>query len=163
MEKHVFKQLYGVLPCVKPVQQVTSLLSHSTQQQAEIEQTRFLSTVFLCSEFKLENIYSELNFCTKNVWGIFLFGSLFLPIARKIAKIRTQLLATGFLKPYVSYVYDSGTVTRLRTRLILIYSVFILTCSHAIKNDTACFATLDQTRPTNHTNQLALPGFTLNS
>ena len=140
--KHIFKQLYGVLPCVKPVQQrVTFLLSHSTQQQAEIEQTRFLSTVFLCSDFKLENIYSQLNFCTKNVWGIFFFGSLFLPIARKIAKIRTQLLATGFLK-YVSYVYVSGTVTRLRTRLILIHSVIILTCSHAIKNDTACSVTM---------------------
>ena len=91
MEKHIFKQLYGVLPCVKTVQQrVTFLLSHFTQQQVEIEKTRFLSTVLLCSEFKLENIYSRLNFCTKNVWGDFFFGSLFLPIARNIAKIRTQ-------------------------------------------------------------------------
>ena len=32
-----------------------------------IEQTRFLSTVFLCSEFKLENIYSGVNFGGKNV------------------------------------------------------------------------------------------------
>ena len=46
MEKHIFKQLYGVLPYVKPVEQVTFLLLHSTQQQVEIEQTRFLSTVF---------------------------------------------------------------------------------------------------------------------
>ena len=46
MEKHIFKQLYGVLPYVKPIEQrVTFLLSHSTQQQVEIEQTRFLSTV----------------------------------------------------------------------------------------------------------------------
>ena len=36
-----------------------------------IEQTRFLSTVFLCSEFKLENIYSGVNFCGKNVCGNF--------------------------------------------------------------------------------------------
>ena len=86
MEKHIFKQLYGVLPCVKTVQQrVTFLLSHFTQQQVEIEKTRFLSTVLLCSEFN-----SRLNFCTKNVWGDFFFGSLFLPIARNIAKIRTQ-------------------------------------------------------------------------
>ena len=35
-----------------------------------IERTRFRSTVFLCSEFKLENIYSGVNFCGKNVRGI---------------------------------------------------------------------------------------------
>ena len=52
MEKNIFKQLYSVLPYVKPVEQVTFLLSHSTQQQVEIEKTRFLSTVFLCTEFK---------------------------------------------------------------------------------------------------------------
>ena len=37
-----------------------------------IEQTRFLSTVLLCSEFKLENIsdiYSGVNFSGKNVCG----------------------------------------------------------------------------------------------
>jgi len=36
-----------------------------------IEQTPSLSTAFLCSEFKLENIYSGVNFCEKNVWGNF--------------------------------------------------------------------------------------------
>ena len=46
-----------------------------------IEQTRFLSTVFLCGEFsKLENIFSGVNFC----------GNLFLWIAGNIAKIRTS-------------------------------------------------------------------------
>ena len=53
-----------------------------------IEQTRFLSTVFLGSEFKSENIYSGENFCGKNVCA-----NLFLRIARKtvkIAKIRTR-------------------------------------------------------------------------
>ena len=51
-----------------------------------IEQTRFLySTVFLCSEFKLENIYSGVNFRGKNV-----DGNLFLRIAGKIAKIRAR-------------------------------------------------------------------------
>ena len=39
--------------------------------QVVFEQTRFLSTVFLCSEFKLENIYSGINFCGKNVCGNF--------------------------------------------------------------------------------------------
>jgi len=34
--------------------------------QVVIEQTRFLSTVLLYSEFKLENIYSGVNFCRKN-------------------------------------------------------------------------------------------------
>ena len=43
-----------------------------------IEQTRFLSTVFLCSEFKLENIYSQtgLNFCEENVSGNFYLREL---------------------------------------------------------------------------------------
>ena len=41
-----------------------------------IEQTRFLSTVFLCSEFKLEYIYSRVNFCGKNVSGNFYLREL---------------------------------------------------------------------------------------
>ena len=41
------------------------------RRQVVIEQTRFLSTIFLCSEFKLENIYSAVNFCGKNVCGNF--------------------------------------------------------------------------------------------
>ena len=45
-----------------------------------IEQTRFLSTVFLCSEFNVEDIYSGVNFC----------GNLFLRIVEKIAKNRTH-------------------------------------------------------------------------
>ena len=166
MEKHIFKQLYGVLPYVKPVEQrVTFLLSHSTQQQVEIEKTRFLSTVFLCTEFKLENIYAGPDFCTKNVWGNFL-GELISADSsqnRKISEVCKLCLIMLAVR----------TVTRLRTRLILIYPVFILTRSHTIEKDTACsitmrpicvewkFTTLDQTRTTNHTNQLAL--FTLNS
>ena len=54
-----------------------------------IEQTRFLSTVFLCSEFKLENIYSGGNFCRKNVCGNLYLREVFLRIAGKIAKVRT--------------------------------------------------------------------------
>ena len=42
-----------------------------------IEQTRFLSTVFLCSsEFKLENVYSGVNFCGKSVCGNFYLPEL---------------------------------------------------------------------------------------
>ena len=33
------------------------------KRQVVIEQTRFLSTVFLCIEFMLENICSGVNFC----------------------------------------------------------------------------------------------------
>ena len=46
-----------------------------------IEQTRFLSTVFLCSAFKLENIYSGGNFCGLNVCGNFYLRELILRIA----------------------------------------------------------------------------------
>ena len=42
-----------------------------------IEQTRLLGTVFLCSEFKLENLYSGVNFCGKNVCGNFYFGGTY--------------------------------------------------------------------------------------
>ena len=55
-----------------------------------IEQTRFLSTVFLCSEFKLENIYSRVYFCGKMFAVIFICGNLLLRIGKKIAKIRTR-------------------------------------------------------------------------
>ena len=54
-----------------------------------IEQTRFLSTVFLCSEFKLENIHSGGNFCRKNVCEDLYLREVFLRIAGKIAKVRT--------------------------------------------------------------------------
>ena len=53
-----------------------------------IEQTRFLGTVFLNSEFKLEDIYSGVNFGRKNLCVIFICGNLFLRIAGKIAKIK---------------------------------------------------------------------------
>ena len=41
-----------------------------------IEQKRFLSTVFLCSEFKLQNVYSGVNFCGKSVCGNFYLPEL---------------------------------------------------------------------------------------
>ena len=46
------------------------------KMQVAIEQTRFPSTVFLRSEFKLENIYSGVNFCGKNVCGNFYLREL---------------------------------------------------------------------------------------
>ena len=55
-----------------------------------IAQTRFLSTVFLCSEFKLEKIYSGVNFCGKNVCGnSYLCERIFVD-RWKIAEIRTR-------------------------------------------------------------------------
>jgi len=56
--------------------------------QVVIEQTGFLSTVILCSEFKLENIYSGVNFSGKI--GLGYLDIYFLRIAGKIAKIRTR-------------------------------------------------------------------------
>ena len=47
-----------------------------------IEQARFRSTIFLCSEFKLENIYSGVNLC-----GINMCDNFYLRIAGKTAKI----------------------------------------------------------------------------
>ena len=43
-----------------------------------LEQTRFLSTVFLCILFKIENIYSgvNVNFCGKNACGNFYLREL---------------------------------------------------------------------------------------
>ena len=72
------------------------------KRQVVIEQTRFLSTVFLCSEFKLENIYSGLNFCGKNVCR-----NLFLRIAEKITKIRTR---KNFV-PHDTYEYSILHIT----------------------------------------------------
>ena len=45
---------------------------------------------FLCSEFKFENIYSGVNFNGKMFAVIFICGNLYLWIARKTSKIRTQ-------------------------------------------------------------------------
>ena len=56
-------------------------------RQVVIKQTQFLSTVLLCSEFKLEDIYSEVDFLGKNVCANFFFcGNLFLRIVEKITK-----------------------------------------------------------------------------
>ena len=41
------------------------------KRQVVIEQAWFLSTVYLCSKFKLENIYSGVNVCGKNVCSNF--------------------------------------------------------------------------------------------
>ena len=55
-----------------------------------IEQIRFLSTAFLRSEFKFENIYSGVKFCEENVCGNSFCVNIFMQIAEKIAKIKTR-------------------------------------------------------------------------
>ena len=59
-----------------------------------IERTRFLTTVFLGSEFKLENSYSGVNFCGKKVCGNFYLRELIFADRWKnrkdLAKIRTR-------------------------------------------------------------------------
>ena len=66
------------------------------KRQVVIEQTRFLSTVFLCSEFKLENIYSGVNSCVKNVLfeGTFFCGSLEISQKLEPAKISCHTVCT---------------------------------------------------------------------
>ena len=53
-----------------------------------IEQTQFLSTVFLCSEFKLEDIYSGVDLLGKKFCANFFFfvETNFLRIVEKIVK-----------------------------------------------------------------------------
>ena len=60
------------------------------KRKVVIEQTQFLGTVFLCSEFQLENIYSGVNFCEKTVCG-----DKFLRIAKKIAGSRKNFVPHG--------------------------------------------------------------------
>ena len=77
-----------------------------------IEQTRFLSTVFLCSEFTLKNIYSAVNICRKMCAVTSICGNLFLWIAgktAKIAKIRTR-------KNFVPHGILNNDITRQNFR-----------------------------------------------
>ena len=63
-------QYYGVRTLCKYNQYfVVYRFVSERKTQVVIEQTRFVSTVFLYSEFKSENIYSEVNFCGKNFGG----------------------------------------------------------------------------------------------
>ena len=67
---HIMKQYYGVRRYF-----IVYRFVSQRKRQDVIEQTRFLSTVFLCSEFKLENI-NEVNFCGKNICGNFYLRDL---------------------------------------------------------------------------------------
>ena len=77
MEIYIFKQYSGVRTLCKTSKTDSSSLSFDYKH----EQTRFLSSAFLCSELKLENIHSGVNFLGK------MFAVIFLRIAGKIAQI----------------------------------------------------------------------------
>ena len=68
--------------------------------QVVIEQTRFPSTVFLRSEFKLENIYSGVNFCGKNVCGNFYLRELIFADRWKNRKNRKKIRARKKFVPH---------------------------------------------------------------
>ena len=74
MEIHIFKQYDGVRQYF--------IVYRLCFWKRLSEQTRFLGTVFLCGEFKLENIFSGVNFSV-----LFICGNLFLRIAGEIAKL----------------------------------------------------------------------------
>ena len=87
IEIHIFKQYYGLRTLCKTSKFIAyRLVSEQTRQVVIIEQRQFLSTPFLCSKFKLQNIYSGVNFCRKNVYRNFISGNLFWRIAGKITK-----------------------------------------------------------------------------
>ena len=55
---------------------IVYLFVSERKRHVVIEQTRFLSIVVLCSEFKLGNIYYGVNFCGKNVCDNFYLREL---------------------------------------------------------------------------------------
>ena len=69
------------------------------KRQVVIEQTRFLSTVFLCSKFKSENIYSGVNFCGKMFCGYFYLRELIFVDRWKKRKNRKKLEPAKFRAP----------------------------------------------------------------
>ena len=102
---HIFKQYYGVRQYFMVYRFVSE-----RKRQVVIEQTRFLSTVFLCSEFKLENIYAGVNFGGKNCCG-----NLFLRIVEKKTQ-RSQKLEPGKIS---CHTVDHFQVTYLCKRALV--------------------------------------------
>ena len=77
--------------------------------QLVIKQTQFLSTVFLCSEFKSEKIILLLSkfLQEKKFAVIFICGNLFLQIAGKTAKI-TKIKTHETLVPHSRFYFCRG-------------------------------------------------------
>ena len=72
------------------------------KRQVVIEQTWFLSIVFLCSEFKLENISRWGIFLRKKMFAvIFICGNLFLRIAGKSQKLELAKISRHTAYPAV--------------------------------------------------------------
>ena len=94
-------------------------------RQVVFEQTRFLSTVLFCSEFKLENIYSGVNFRGKNVCGNFYSGNLFLRVARRIAnieKLEPARISCHTVGRYIASLCNAAMLTvRRAINLICIF------------------------------------------
>ena len=88
---HIFKQYYSMRTLCKTSNSfIVYCFGSEWKRQVVIEQTQFLSTVFLCGKFKLESIYSGVNFRGSLFFIFFFFFFLFLPNCWKIAKIRTH-------------------------------------------------------------------------
>ena len=84
-----------------------------------IEQTRFLSTVFLCILCKLENVYSGVNFCGKNVCGNFYLRELIFADRWKNRKNRKKIRTRKNFVPHSSldhvYIVSFAAVFRVVT------------------------------------------------
>ena len=88
---HIFKQYYSMRTLCKTSNSfIVYCFGSEWKRQVVIEQTQFLSTVFLCGKFKLESIYSGVNFRGSLFFIFFFFFFYFCRIAGKIAKIRTH-------------------------------------------------------------------------
>ena len=94
IEMHIFKQYCGVRQYF-----IVYRFVSERKRQVVIEQTRFLSTVFLCSKFKSENIYSGVNFCGKMFCGDFYLRELIFVDRWKKRKNSKKLEPTKFRAP----------------------------------------------------------------
>ena len=75
--KYTFSNNYSVRTLCKTRKLIVYIFVSERKRQVVTEQTRLLSTTFLCKEFKLENIYSEVNFSGKMFAVIFICGTYF--------------------------------------------------------------------------------------
>ena len=103
---HIFQQYYGLHQYF-----IVYRFLSERKRQVVIQQTRFLSTIFLRSEFKLENIYSGVN----------LYGNFYLrELTQKLepAKFRATR--------YVSFCINRFKVSPRTSQSIRMVLYFIL-------------------------------------
>ena len=92
---HIFKQYYSMRTLCKTSNSfIVYCFGSEWKRQVVIEQTQFLSTVFLCGKFKLESIYSGVNFCGSLFFIFFLlFFFIFAKFLEKLQKLEpTKIL-----------------------------------------------------------------------